>query len=127
MKLDTLDIATALNPFNTALGESKAKIVNDIKSLLGREEKRGQDEGSKQGIQVKLKDWKATAGFKLTRSTGESIQLPANNPATVLLCFGMRFNELAKNADSTIEAGIPANCEAWVTEHKKKANVSVPA
>jgi hypothetical protein len=126
MKLDTLDISEALTPFNVALGDSKGKIVNDIKSLLGREEKRGETD-PKQGITVKLKDWKATAGYKLTRTTGESIQLPPNSPATILLCFGMRFNELAKASETQVDASIPKACEHWVNDHKQNKSAKVEA
>lgn len=109
MKTDNLVVEKALEPFKRSLGDSMAKIVGDIKSLLGRVDK---------DVIVKDGDWKASAGFKLSRRNGETVQLPANNPATILLCFGMRFNELAKNADCGIEAGIPSQCEAWVKEHK---------
>lgn len=119
MKIDTLDISAALNPFNSALGDSKAKIVNDIKSILGRAS--GKDD---ENVKVELKDWKASAGFKLSRKTGESVQLPPNSPATILLCFGMRFNELAKSAGCKVEADIPANCETWVNEHKQNKSAS---
>lgn len=118
MKLDTLDISNALKAFNDVLGDAKPKIVNDIKALLGREEKAGEAD-AKKGIQVSLKDWKASAGFKLTRKTGESLQLPANNPASILLCFGMRMNELAANADCEMSCTIPKNCEEWVNKHKQ--------
>ena len=114
MKVDSLNISDALNPFNSALGDSKAKIINDIKSILGRSS--GKDD---ENVKIDLKDWKASAGFKLTRKTGESLQLPPNSPATILLCFGMRCNELAKSGGFKIEAEIPQVCETWVTEHKQ--------
>jgi hypothetical protein len=108
MKTDNLIIEKALAPFKLSLGDNMGKIINDIKALLGRVEK---------DIVVKDGEWKASAGFKLSRKNGETIQLPANNPATILLCFGMRIGELAKNADCSITAGIPSQCEAWVKEH----------
>ena len=113
MKIETLDISSALNPFNAVLGDAKQKIVNDIKSILGRAS--GKDD---ENVKVELKDWKASAGFKLTRKTGESLQLPPNSPATILLCFGMRFNELAEKAGCGIEATIPKVCEHWIDQHK---------
>jgi len=115
MKTDNIVVEKALNPFKTAIGNSMPKIVGDIKSLLGRVDK---------DVVVKDGDWKASAGFKLSRRNGETVQLPANNPATILLCFGMRFNELAKNADCEIEASIPTVCEAWVKEHSSKQQVA---
>lgn len=120
MKIDTLDIGFALNPFNSSLGEAKPKIVNDIKSILGRAS--GKED---ENVKIDLKDWKASAGFKLTRKTGESLQLPPNSPATILLCFGMRFNELAKAANCKIEAEIPQVCEVWVNEHKQNKSAQL--
>ena len=118
MKTDNLIVEKALEPFKRSLGDSMPKIVGDIKSLLGRVDK---------DVIVKDGDWKASAGFKLSRRNGETVQLPANNPATILLCFGMRFTELAKNADCNIEAGIPSQCEAWVKEHKLQPKDKVAA
>jgi hypothetical protein len=122
MKTDTLDIAKALTPFHKTLGDSLSKIVNDIKSVLGR----AGGENDK-NVKIDLKDWKASAGFKLSRRTGESLQLPPNSPATILLCFGMRMNELAKQAGSEIQASIPESCSAWVEEHKKNKSQLVAA
>ena len=121
MKIDTLDISAVLTPFNVALGDHKPKIVNDIKSLLGREEAKGEKD-AKQGIQIKLNDWKATAKFALKRSTGETLQLPANNPATFLLCFGMRMTELSKAAGCEMQCSIPEVCKQWVMEHSRNKN-----
>ena len=118
MKFDNLVIENALAPFKSSLGDNMPKIVSDIKAQLGRVEK-----------DIKLTDgaWKASAGFKLSRKNGETVQLPPNNPATILLCFGMRFVELAKNADCSLTAGIPSVCEAWVKEHSHQAKEQVKA
>lgn len=115
MKTDNLIVEKALTPFKTALGDNMPKIIGDIKSLLGRVEK---------DIVIKDGDWKASASFKLSRRNGETVQLPANNPATILLCFGMRFVELAKNADCDIDCSIPEQCAAWVKEHSRKAIIA---
>jgi hypothetical protein len=117
MKTENLIVEKAIAPFKNAIGDTAfPKVCNDIRSMLGRVEK---------DIVLKDGDWKAGASFKLSRKNGETIPLPPNNPATILLCFGMRFNELAKSADCEIEAGIPAQCKAWVTEHSRKTVESV--
>lgn len=109
MKFDNLIVETALAPFKTSIGDkSFPKICNDIRSLLGRVEK---------DIVLKDGDWKAGASFKLTRKNGETVQLPANNPATTLLCFGMRLNELGKAGGFEPTATIPKDCIAWVENH----------
>lgn len=125
MKTDNLIIGKALKPFKSALGESFAKVEADIKSALGREEKKGEND-PKQGVQLKDGDWKASASFKLVRKNGESLQLPPNAPWAILLCFGMRMNELAKSANSEIESSIPEICQVWVDEHKNKVKPLVP-
>lgn len=113
MKTDSLDINRAIAPFAQAIGEiNLPKILNDIKSMLGRAG--GADD---KNVAIKLNDWKATSGFKLKRTTGETLQLPANNPATILLCFGMQMVVLAGNAECDIQSSIPNVCKAWVKEH----------
>jgi hypothetical protein len=119
MKTDNLIVEKAIAVFKTAIGETAfPKVCNDIRSMLGRVEK---------DIVLKDGDWKAGASFKITRKNGETIPLPANNPATVLLCFGMRMNELAKAGDFDCQAAIPAQCKAWVTEHSRKVETTVKA
>ncbi len=108
-KLNNLNVESALAPFKTSLGKDFPKIVSDIKSLLGRVNK---------DIVAKMGNWKAGATFKLTSKEGYTVQLPANNPASILLCFGMRMNDLSNSAGCEIVATIPKSCEAWV-EHKR--------
>ena len=109
-KLMNLDVVESLEPFRNALGKSFDKVVSDIKSILGREEK---------NMKVEQSDWKATARFQLKSKEGYTLQLPLNNPVSTLLCFGMRLNELAANGGFDVEADIPKNCLAWVEAHSK--------
>jgi hypothetical protein len=119
MKADNLIVENAIVVFRTAIGETAfPKICNDIRSMLGRVEK---------DIVLKDGEWKAGASFKITRKNGETIPLPANNPATILLCFGMRMNELAKAGDFDCQAAIPTQCKSWVTEHSCKVETTVKA
>jgi len=116
MKTDNLIVIKALQPFRNVLGDSITKIEADIRSALGREEKRGENDPMK-GVMIKDGEWKASASFKITRRNGETLQLPSNAAWAVLLCFGMRINELAKNADSEIQSTIPEICKSWIAEH----------
>ena len=102
------NVSKAIAPFATVLGDNHDKIVNDIRAALGRWNK---DAKLTEG------EWKASASFKLTRKDGIAIQMPANNPAAILLAFGMRICELEKAGGFEIEATIPKNCEAWIQQH----------
>lgn len=110
-KLNNLNARTALAPFEVELGDSFDKIVNDVSSMLGRI--------SDKEIIAKHGDWKAGAKFKLVSKEGYSVQLPPNNPATILLCFGMRICELATNGEFEVAATIPKVCRDWVAQHRK--------
>jgi hypothetical protein len=112
-KLNNLNVELAIASFSDALGNDFDKIVNDIKSMLGRLPEK--DLIAKQG------EWKAGAKFKLTSKEGYAIQLPPNSPATVLLCFGMRLNELQEAGGFEAQADIPKNCQDWVNQHRKAA------
>lgn len=112
-KLNNLNVSSALMPFKKSLGESFTKVEGDIKSMLGRLDK---------DIIAKAGEWKAGASFKLTSKEGYTLQLPLNNPAAQLLCFGMRANELADKGGMDVECTIPKNCEAWVEQHRKNAH-----
>lgn len=118
MKLDNLIVEKALAPFAKDIGEKHMpKIVNDVKAMLGRVEK---------DIKMTDGDWKASATFKLSRKNGEVVQLASNHPATVLLCFGMRLNDIAKNGEFEVTATVPKQCTAWIEQHKKTRD-EVPA
>lgn len=116
--LSNLNPEVALAPFRKAIGNAFPKIVADCKSMLGRVEK---------DIVTKAGDWKASATFKLSSKEGRTVQLPLNNPAAQLLCFGMRFNELCKSAGNDVEATIPKNCQAWIEEHARNMKQEQPA
>lgn len=117
-ELDSLNPIIALQAFKGELGESFGKICADVKSQLGRWEK---------DLQLTKGEWKCSATGKLTRKDGQSVQMPLNNPASTLLRFGMRLNELAKAGSFEIIATMPKECEFWVNEHRKnKSNVPTP-
>lgn len=118
-KLQTLNVSEAIAPFAKILGNDFDKIVRDIKSMLG--------DIKDKDVEVKLGEWKATAGFKLKAKDGHTVQLAPNNPATILLCFGMRLNELANNGSFDVEADIPKACIAWVEQHRKSKAILEPA
>lgn len=118
--LNNLSVETTLLPFQDALGNSFDKVVNDVKSVLGRIKDNE--------IETKNSGWKATAGFKLKSRDGYTIQLASNNPAVILLCFAMRLNELCDSGEFQIEATIPKNCESWIAQHKIAAkSETIPA
>ena len=114
-KLNTLDVFVALAPFEKACGDNFKKICYDVKSLLGNVKENE--------IIAKQSGWKAGAKFSITSKEGYKVQLPANNPATILLCFGMRLNELAEAGTFEVQADIPKACQAWVAQHAKKQEV----
>lgn len=116
-KFNNLNPEIALAPFKAELGENYPKIVADVKSMLGRVEK---------DIVTKDSEWKASTTFKLSNKEGRTVQLPLNNPASILLCFGMRLNELSKNGVFDIQATIPKNCTAWVEQHKRNQHAGAP-
>lgn len=119
-KLTTLNVANAVAPFAKVLGKDFDKVVRDISSMLGRI--------TDKEIDVKHSDWKASAGFKLKAKDGYTVQLAPNNPASILLCFGMRLNELADNGSMEVEATIPKACESWVEQHRaSKLGETAPA
>lgn len=118
-KLSNLIVSEALAPFENILGEVFPKIENDVKSMLGRIKDNE--------IESNLKKWKATAGFKLKSSEGYTVQLAPNNPAVILLCFGMRLNEISEAGDFDVQATIPKACKAWVEEHSKTVHTEVAA
>lgn len=112
-KLQTLNPEIELEPFRKAIGNCYDKIVADTKSMLGRVKE--------QEVTVKASAWKASAGFKLVSREGYTVQLASNNPCAILLCFAMRFNELARSAGCEIVAtSIPKACEAWIEENSRK-------
>jgi hypothetical protein len=111
-RLGNLNPATALLPFKTALGTSFDKIVNDTKAQLGRWAKDMKTEGG---------EWSVTDKGKLKSKDGHELQMPLNNPAAILLRYGMQLSKLAKSGDMDVDASIPKVCDAWVKEHARKA------
>lgn len=121
-------------PFKAALGACWDKVCNDTKAFLGRLEK---------DITTKSGDWKVTNTGKLRSKDGNEVQMPLNNPISVLVRFGMQLTDIAKNGgfagqyklneDRTevlhigIEAGIPSECQAWIDQMRKDVKQGVVA
>lgn len=116
-QLDNLHLAIALKPFAQILGEHYGKIVADVSAMLGRVKA--------EELKTERKEWKISAKCVLSSSDGFKIALPLNNPAAILLRFGMNLNELSKSGEMAIQAEIPKVCQAWVEQHK--LNKSNPA
>lgn len=114
-KFNNLNPEACFAPFAKELGNLMPKLVNDAKTMLGRLEK---------DIATKSGEWKATASFKLTSKEGHSLQLPPNNPLTILLCFGMRLNELSKAGGFEAVATIPKPCAAWIENLRVVAKIN---
>lgn len=106
-KFNNLNPEVAFKPFAAQLGDLMPKLTNDAKTMLGRLEK---------DLETKPGEWKATASFKLTSKEGHTLQLPPNNPLTILLCFGLRINELSKTGGMELVATIPKACTDWVAQ-----------
>lgn len=104
-KLANLNIANHLSHFTDLQGAVKSEVISDIASLLGKEEV---------NMISKTGDWKISAKGVLSSKEGHKLQLPANNPAVILLKFGMQLAEIARNAEIEITAEIPKLCEAWL-------------
>ena len=64
----------------------------------------------------KVGGWKMSSKCVLQSKEGHKLALPANNPAVILLKFGMQLSEIADNAEMEITAEIPKLCDAWITQ-----------
>ena len=116
-KFNNLNPEVASKPFAAQLGDLLPKLTSDAKAMLGRVEK---------DIESKASEWKASATFKLRSSEGYTVQLPPNNPLTILLCFGMRINELAKAGGMEITASIPKQVSEFIEQQRIAAKLSTP-
>lgn len=114
-KFNNLSPEVAFAPFASHLGKLLPKLTADTKAMLGRLEK---------DLETKPGEWKATASFKLSSKEGHTLQLPPNNPLTILLCFGMRINELAKVGGMAIQSSIPKACSDFITQEEMKLKAS---
>lgn len=109
-QLENLNPENALIPFKKAIGSNYGKVVNDVKSFLGK--------FVEKDMIVKQSGWKCSATGKLTSKDGYSIQMPLNHPCSTLVKFGMRLMEVsAAMGDVDIDSAIPKECEHWVNAH----------
>lgn len=114
-KIDTFNCEAKLTPFESVLGEMFDEVVSDCKSLVGD----AAGEGEK-NIAVKSTGWKAGTKGRFTSKDGLTLQLPLNNPLTILMQFGARINELEIAGEMVISSAIPKPCESWFTEKSRK-------
>lgn len=112
-KFDNLNPEVAFAPFRGAIGEiAWPKVCNDAKAMLGRCEK---------DIKTTAGEWKISATGKATSKDGNTVQLPLNNPATILLRFGTQIVTLSKNGGMSITSEVPVPCKAWIEQAAVKA------
>lgn len=106
-KLANLNIANHLAHFSSINEEVRKEIISDIASLLGKEES---------NMVSKVGGWKMSSKCILQSKEGHKLTLPANNPAVILLKFGMQLSEISDNGEMSINAEIPKLCDAWITQ-----------
>ncbi len=125
--------AVVFHSFKDELGELFPKVCNDAKAFFGRLEK---------DIKVTAGVWKCSTKGELQSKDGNKVQMPLNNPMSILIRFGMQLNEIAERASfggqfklaedgqsvvhGGIIASIPRECESWIAEQKKAAKVPAP-
>lgn len=114
-KLNNLKAANILKCFTDEMGNHFSKVCADIDSNIGRLEG---------DIQTTSGDWKCGVKGSITSKDGHKLQLPVigNKPVpwAILVRFGLRLNEICNAGSSmeprhemTLQANIPAECEAW--------------
>ena len=110
-KLANLNVQAHLMHFSDLQGDVKTEVVSDILSLLGNEEGK---------MLSKVGDWKMSDRGILSCKEGHKLALPLNNPAVILLKFGMQLSAICKAADITIQAEVPKTCESWLKTKSEK-------
>lgn len=119
-KIDTFNVEGKLAPFTKELGVMFNEVVSDCKSLVG--DAAGENE---KNILTKSTGWEAGTKGRFTSKDGLTLQLPLNNPLTILMSFGAQLSKIAKAGslgayNMSIEAEIPVACLAWFTEKSRK-------
>lgn len=126
--------AIVFAPFKSAMGVTWDKVCNDASSMFGRWEK--------DFLKSTSGEWKVTSTGKLKSKEGHEIQMPLNNPMSILVRFGMQLNDVAANMgqlelneDKTkviklgIESRLPKQCIDWIEQQRadiKQGNTPKP-
>jgi hypothetical protein len=115
-----------LHPFRAAIGEDLfPKLCNDIKSFIGRLE----TENNGKNVVAKLSGVTVTAKCVIKSKEGYSLQMPLNNPMSILIRFGMELSRLDDSLgnrkiaqDGTVigglESELPSQCTDWISQQK---------
>lgn len=119
---------TIFAPFKDALGLHFARVCDLAKCQLGRWEK---DVKSTAGV------WKCSDKGILSSKEGHKLQLPLNNPLSILIRFGVQLSDIASKGDFDgvytlndktgvvahcgMQVGIPRTCEDWFQQLAKSA------
>lgn len=111
------EVEVILAPFAKSLGDVFPKVVNDLSSWLGRQDK---------NITADIGQWKTQSGFRLVAKDKHTASLPANDARTILYWFAIRLNEIQTAGKFKLDATVPENCEAWIARVKVGSH-NVPA
>lgn len=114
-----------LHPFKTALGDLFTKVCNDAKAFIGRLE----TENGGKNVVAKLSGVSVTAKCVIKSKEGYSLQMPLNNPMSILIRFGMELsklddslgNRVVLNGEvkaSGIESELPTPCVDWIQQQR---------
>lgn len=115
-KLANINVGKAIAPFAEAISGNPLvtqAIVNDIKSLLGRE---------LPNLKSDIGDWKLSEKGILSTKEGHKLNLPMNNPAVIMLKFGLRLLEISnameteKNPVTIVCNTVPTTCLQYVAD-----------
>ncbi len=110
-KLANLNVQNHLRHFTSLQDDVLKEVVSDVLSLLGNEEGK---------MLSAVGDWKMSDRCILSCKEGHKLTLPPNNPAVILLKFGMQLSSIAKAADIDINADVPKLCESWLKTKSEK-------
>lgn len=127
MEINTQDISPEIlfRPFRASIGKCYDKVCNDTKAMLGRLDK---------DIKVKNQGWKAGSKGAIENKYGLKLQLPLNNPASLLILFALQIQHLARNAEfggeykeghdggvqnEGVICKLPASCINWIEQENK--------
>ena len=118
-KIENFKVESKLAPFKTVLGVLFEEVMSDCKSLVadaaGEEEK---------NIVVTSSGWVAGTKGRFVSKDGLTLQLPLNNPLTILLSFGAKLVSISdagtnQNHAMDIQADLPCACIDWFTQKSK--------
>lgn len=120
-----INSAYELHPFKAVLGDLFPKICNDAKSFIGRLE----TENGGKNVMAKLSGISVTAKCVIKSKEGYSLQMPLNNPMSILIRFGMELSKLDDSLGNRVvtpsgevkgglESDLPAQCVDWIQQQR---------